>query len=60
MRREVPRLSDSSFTVVSAALNKFMKAQMVELSTPQGKRTVDNLDVALYGLELFEIPLEGF
>jgi len=60
MRREVLRLSDGSFTVVFAAQNKLKKTQMVELSAPQGKRSVDNLDVALHGLELFEIPLEGF
>ena len=60
MRREVLRLSDGSFTVVFAAPNKFKKTRVVELSTPQGKCTVDNLDVALYRLELFEIPLEGF
>jgi hypothetical protein len=38
---------------------KFKKTQIAGLITPQGKGTVDDLDVALYGLELFEVPLEG-
>ena len=60
MGREVLCLSDGSFTVVFAASNKLKKTRMVELPIPQGKRAVDNLDVALDGLELFEIPLECF
>lgn len=39
--------------------NKFKETRVVELPIPEGKRAVDHLDVALHGLELFEIPLEG-
>ena len=60
MRRKVLRLSDSSFTVVLVAPDKLNKTRMVELSTPQGKGAMDNLDVTFHRLELFEIPLEGF
>ena len=40
--------------------HKLEESQIVGSFTPQKKRTMDNLDVVLYRLEFFEIPLEGF
>jgi len=60
MRRKILCLSDGIFTATFTTLRKSKKPQIVGLFTPQGERTVDNLDVALYRLELLEVPLEGF
>ena len=56
MRGEMLCLSDGSFAVA----DKPKKTLIVGFFTPQRKRMVDDLHVALYGLEFFEIPLEGF
>ena len=45
-------------SLVFVVVHKLEKTQIVRQFTPQGKRTVDDLNIALHGLELLEIPLK--
>ena len=59
MRREVLCLSNGSFAVALRYRISSVKLSFGSFA-PQRKCTMDNLDVALHRLELFEVPLEGF
>ena len=58
MRRKVLCLSDGSLTMTFTALRKPRNTRMRRIFIPQRKRTMDDLNVALDGLELLEIPLK--